>query len=141
ERGIATTFADQLHQLRDGVERLDGTAPRVAARVALAGSSDVVVAVDVRRYDAWLLAAVAALREQEAQLVAVTDGPLSPLVPGAAAWFAVAAEGAGPFDSHVGTLALLHAIVAGVADRLRASAIDRLDRIEAGWRAAAALCD
>ncbi len=133
ERGIAATFADQLAQLRDGVELLDGTPPRVAARVALAGPNDVVVAVDVRRYDTWLLEAVEQLRAAAAPLVAVTDGPLSPLAVGAAAWFAVRAEGAGPFDSHVGTLALLHALVAGVADRLRAPAADRLDRIESAW--------
>jgi DNA-binding MurR/RpiR family transcriptional regulator len=51
------------------------------------------------------------------------------------------AASAGPFDSHVATLALLNAIVAAVADRLRTSATDRLDRIEAAWRSAGALID
>lgn len=139
ERGIATAFADQLANLRDEVEVLEGTAPRVAARVALAGSAAVVVAIDVRRYDAWLLDAVDTLRSGGADVVAVTDGPLSPLVGGAAAWFAVRAEGVGPFDSHVGTLALLHALVAGVADRLRGPAAERLDRIESAWTATGAL--
>lgn len=139
ERGIAATFADQLGQLRDDVELLDGTPPRVSARVALAGPREVVVAVDVRRYDAWLLDAVAALRHAGAAVVAVTDGPTSPLVQDAAAWFAVRATGTGPFDSHVGTLALLHALVAGVADRLRAAAVDRLDRIESAWSTGGAL--
>jgi DNA-binding MurR/RpiR family transcriptional regulator len=139
ERGIAQAFADQLGQLRDGVEQLEGAPPRIAARVALGGPLDVVVAVDVRRYDAWVVDAVAALREAGAAVVAVTDGPLSPLVVGAEAWFPVRAEGAGPFDSHVGTLALLHAVVAGVADRLRGTAVDRLDRIETAWTATGAL--
>lgn len=139
ERGIAATFADQLGQLRDGVELLDGTPPRIAARVALAGPADVAVAVDVRRYDAWLLEAVGALRAAGSDVVAVTDGPTSPLVGGAAAWFAVRAEGAGPFDSHVGTLAVLHALVTGVADRLRAAAATRLDRIESAWSSSGAL--
>jgi DNA-binding MurR/RpiR family transcriptional regulator len=133
ERGIATAAADQLGQLRDGVELLTGTAPRVASRVALAGRHEVALAIDVRRYDRWVLDAVTGLRAAGATLVAVTDGPLSPLVPGATAWFAVRAEGPGPFDSHVGTLALLHALVTGVADRLRGSATARLDRIEQAW--------
>lgn len=141
ERGIASAFADQLAQLRDGVELLDGSPPRVAARVALAARNDVAVAVDVRRYDTWLLDAVATLRAAGAELVAVTDGPTSPLVRDAAAWFAVRAVGAGPFDSHVGTLALLHALVAGAADRLRAAAVDRLDRIESAWSTTGALRD
>jgi DNA-binding MurR/RpiR family transcriptional regulator len=95
----------------------------------------------VRRYDTWVLDAVAALRRAGNPVVAVTDGPLSPLATDAAAWFTVTAEGAGPFDSHVGTLALLHALLAGVADRLRGTATDRLDRIEAAWRDAKVLDD
>lgn len=141
EAGIAGTAAGQLAQLRDGVEVLAGSPTALTARIALAGTADVVLAVDVRRYDAWVLEALEGLRAAGSSLVAVTDGPLSPLVPGADAWFAVTAEGAGPFDSHVGTLALLHALVAGVADRLRTSATDRLDRIEAAWTAARSLRD
>lgn len=141
EAGIAATAASQLAQLRDGIEVLAGVPTAVAARIALAGTSDVVLAVDVRRYDAWVLDALPRLRDAGAEVVAVTDGPLSPLATGAAAWFAVTAEGAGPFDSHVGTLALLHALVAGVADRLRGSATDRLDRIEAAWSESGALRD
>ena len=48
----------------------------------------------------------------------------------------MAAEGAGPFDSHVGTLALANALVTGVAARLRRPATERLDRVEAAWQAA-----
>ena len=133
-------LADQLGQLRDGVEVLDGTAATVAARVALAGR-------DRRggRHRRAPLRHVGARRRwppprRRRRVVAVTDGPLSPARrPAPVAAFDVVAEGAGPFDSHVGTLALLHALVAGVADRLRASATGRLDRIEAAWRAAAAL--
>jgi DNA-binding MurR/RpiR family transcriptional regulator len=55
--------------------------------------------------------------------------------------FVLAAEGAGPFDSHVGTLALANALVTGVAARLRRSATDRLDRVEAAWQRAGTLTD
>jgi DNA-binding MurR/RpiR family transcriptional regulator len=140
ERGVAVTVADQLGQLRDGVTVVAGAPTRTAAQVAVAaGQRATVLAVDVRRYDAWLLDAVAALRVGGADVVAVTDGPLSPLTEGAAAWFAVRAEGAGPFDSHVGTLALLHALVAGVADRLRGSATARLEQIERAWQRTSAM--
>jgi DNA-binding MurR/RpiR family transcriptional regulator len=53
----------------------------------------------------------------------------------------VSAEGAGPFDSHVGTLALVNALATGVAAHLRDSATDRLDRLEREWRDAGALLD
>lgn len=141
ERGIAETATDLLGQLRDAVERIDGAPPRVTARIAMVGPADVVVAIDVRRYDAWLVDAVADAGAAGASIVAITDGPLSPLANGSTATFEVVAEGAGPFDSHVGTLALLHALVAAVADRLRGSATARLDRIEETWRRSGVLRD
>jgi DNA-binding MurR/RpiR family transcriptional regulator len=55
--------------------------------------------------------------------------------------FVVAARGVGPFDSHVGTLALLQALAAGVAARLRRSATERLDDVEAAWSVGQELVD
>ncbi|HMC51484.1 MAG TPA: hypothetical protein VKI64_01905, partial [Acidimicrobiales bacterium] len=66
-------------------------------------------------------------------IVAVSDGPLSPLARRATVSFTVAAESAGPFDSHVGELALVNALLAGVAARLRSAAGDRLGVIESAW--------
>jgi DNA-binding MurR/RpiR family transcriptional regulator len=76
-----------------------------------------------------------------ATAVAVTDSLLSPLAAQAAVSFTVAAEGAGVFDSHVGTHALTNALITGAAARLRRSAAERLDAVEAAWRAAGALVD
>ena len=53
----------------------------------------------------------------------------------------VRAKGIGPFDSYLGALALLSALVAGVADRLRASATESLDRIEDAWSEAGVFID
>ena len=53
----------------------------------------------------------------------------------------MAAAGAGPFDSHVGTLALANLVVAAVADRMRSSATERFDRAESAWRSAKALTE
>jgi hypothetical protein len=47
----------------------------------------------------------------------------------------------GPFDSHVGTLALLNLVVTEVAGRTRSSASGRLDRVENAWRAAGSLTE
>lgn len=140
ERGVALTFTDQLGQLRDGVTLVEGAPTRVAALVAVrTGEPMTAVVVDVRRYDAWVLDIVRRLRDAGADVIAVTDSALSPLTEGASAWFAVRAEGPGPFDSHVGTLALLHALVAGAATRLRGTATARLERIEAAWQDTGAL--
>ena len=53
----------------------------------------------------------------------------------------VAAESAGPFDSYVGALALLDALVTDVARRSRAAATTALDRIEDAWQASDVLME
>lgn len=128
--GVAAQFADALEHLRDGVCPLRGSEVAIARTMAFLRPADVVVAVEVRRYERWVVDAVERALECGAQLVALTDSPLSPLARGATVAFTVAAEGPGPFDSHVGTLALLNALVAGVADRVRTSAAARLETIE-----------
>ena len=97
--------------------------------------------IDLRRYDRWVLDAARRAGERGVTLIALTDSALSPLALLADASFTVVAASAGPFDSHVATLALLNAVIAAVADKLRSSATDRLDRIEAAWRSAGALID
>lgn len=133
ERGVALQFEMELAVVRPGVESFFGSEVAVARSLALLASGDVVLAIDLRRYERWLLDAAEQAVASGAVLVAVTDSLLSPLARRAAASFVVSAGGAGPFDSHVGTLALLNALVAACSGRLQASARDRIDRIEASW--------
>jgi DNA-binding MurR/RpiR family transcriptional regulator len=140
-RGVATTLAGELGMLRPGVQLVAGPPVAVAAALATIDQGAVVVAIDLPRYDAWLLDAVRRVGSAGGRIVAVTDSRLSPLAERAAAVLTVAADGAGPFDSHVGVLALANALVNGVAAKLRASATRRLDRVEDAWRDAGALVD
>jgi len=139
--GIAHAFAADLALVRPGVELVAGSEVRVDRTLALLDPGDVVVVMDLRRYERWVVAAARSAAEAGARLVAVTDSGLSPLAEQADAVFTVEASSPGPFDSHVGTLALANALVAGVAARLRRSATDRLDRIERTWARTGALMD
>jgi DNA-binding MurR/RpiR family transcriptional regulator len=136
--GVARQLADELAVLRPGVELVWGSPMASAAALAGLEARDVVVAVDLRRYDSALLDAVS-VAGGGASIIAVTDGVLSPLAERAAVAFAVAGEGAGPFDSHIGALALFNALLAGVATRLRTSATKRIDAIESAWATVGAL--
>lgn len=138
-RGVALQLALGLESLRDGVEVLDGNEVQVHRRVSTLASGDVVVVLDLPRYDRWVVEALQAARRAGAVVVAITDSRLSPLAEEAEAVFCVAAESAGPFESHVGTLALGNLLVAATGRRLHTSAVERLDRAEAAWRAAGAL--
>jgi DNA-binding MurR/RpiR family transcriptional regulator len=140
-RGVGMLFVTQLDMLREHVSLVGGSPVRVSRLVAAVEPDDVVVALDHRRYERWVLESTRRLVDRGAVLIAVTDSAFSPLAERARHTFVVSARSAGPFDSHTGTVALVDAIMAGVATRLRRSATERLDAVEASWSTSQDLVD
>ena len=156
EAGVGAMLATGLGMLRPDVALVEGSDVAVARQLAQARAPTaagrppagarrntlVLVAIDLRRYERWVVEhTLRAVEGQGAEVIALTDSLLSPLAEPATVAFTVHAEGAGPFDSHVGTLALVNALLTGVAGRLRRSAAPRLGAVEAAWRNADALVD
>ena len=133
--GVASMLSTQLSMLRTGVEQVNGNPMQVARRLADVERRDVVVALDLRRYDRWVLEWVGAASGSGATVAALTDSSVSPLARASVWSIVLQAEGAGPFDTYLGAMALVEALVAGVAGQLRTSATRSLDRIEEAWRA------
>jgi len=140
-RGVALQFVGDLEQLRPACRLLDGNPIDIVRTLALVGADATIVSLDLRRYERWVIDAQHQARANGASVISITDSVLSPLARNADHSFVVEAASAGPFDSHVGTLALLDLLVADVATALRSSATDRLDRLEAAWQRADALTD
>jgi DNA-binding MurR/RpiR family transcriptional regulator len=132
-RGVAATVALQLGALRSGVSLAPASGVGLGRAVADLDRRACLVALDLERYERVVADAGGLARGRGATVVALTDSPLSPLAGGAACAFTVAAAGPGPFDSHVGFLALGNALVAGAAASLRATAGSRLSAAEAAW--------
>jgi DNA-binding MurR/RpiR family transcriptional regulator len=139
--GVAVMAADQLSMLRRDVVHLDGNPVALARTLADLGIQDVVLALDLRRYDAWVVDVVERAAGHGAAVVALSDSPVSPLARLATHSFVVAAEGAGPFDTYLGAMSLVEVLVTGVARRLRSSATRSLDRLEAAWQEGRLLTD
>jgi DNA-binding MurR/RpiR family transcriptional regulator len=133
-RGVAMQFVGDLSSLRDDVALIDGNPIAVHRQVALLHASDVLVTLDLRRYERWVVDATRAAKQAGVWSVALTDSVLSPLAQVADQTVVLAAGGSGPFDSHTGTLAVFNLFVASVADAMRAQATERLDRLEVVWR-------
>jgi DNA-binding MurR/RpiR family transcriptional regulator len=140
-RAVGVALVDQLSQLRDGVSLRYGPPTEVARELAGTGRRDVVVAIDTRRYERWVVEAAAQARGSGASVVAITDTPLSPLVPGSDAHLLVRVVGAGPFDSLTGALSVVNALAAGVAARAHLGAGRRLRRAEEALMAAGSFVD
>jgi DNA-binding MurR/RpiR family transcriptional regulator len=132
-QGVASLFAADLGMLRSDVTCISGStvgAVRLSSRL---GKGDVLVVVDVARYDSAVVDLVRALHGAGVSIIALTDSALAPIARDASIAFTFANEGVGPFDSYVGALALLNLLVAEVARRLQETASVHLDRLEASW--------
>ena len=141
EHGVAVQFVHDLGALRDGVSAVTGNDVAVRRQLALSAPQSTLFVIDLRRYEQWLLDAVAFAGKLGYSIIACTDGPLSPLAMSAEHTFRLAARSASPFDSQVGTLALLELVVAAVAERLRDSATARLEQVESAWASGRSLTD
>jgi DNA-binding MurR/RpiR family transcriptional regulator len=139
--GIGAMIVDLLSDLRDGVVMVEGNPVRLGKLLRQTDGDDVALIIDMRRYDRWLLSALGILAESGAYVVAFSDSPLSPMAGVAKTAFTVSAEGAGPFDSQVATLALAQALIAAVAVHLAPTATARLDSAESNWSTLQALTD
>lgn len=139
--GVAHQLRHDLGSLRPHVDVLGGNEVRVLRRLAMASAGDVLVVIDLRRYDRWVVDTTRQARDLGLAVVAITDSRLSPIAAVASASFVVTAAGPGPFDSHVGTLALANLLVTSVSAVLRGDAANRLDRAEQVWNRAGALSE
>jgi DNA-binding MurR/RpiR family transcriptional regulator len=140
-RAVGVVLADQLSQLRDGVTLHYGPPTEVARELAGTQSGDIVLVMDTRRYEKWVVEAAGQARAAGASVIAVTDTPLSPLVAGSESQLIVRAVGAGPFDSLTGALSVVNALCAGVAAKVHLGAGKRLRRAEEALVNAGALVD
>jgi DNA-binding MurR/RpiR family transcriptional regulator len=140
-RAVAVALVDQLSQLRDGVILHYGPPTEVAREMAGVGAQEVVIVMDTKRYERWVLEAATQARTAGGRIVAITDTPLSPLVSGADTYLLVRVVGAGPFDSLTGALSVVNALCAGVAARVHEAAGRRLRRAEEALSGAGALID
>lgn len=139
--GVTRQFRQQLHQLRGGVTTVRGSEVAVRRELALLDARATVVVIDLRRYERWVLDAHEVVRARSMWTAGITDSMLSPIAAHADVTFLVSAGSIGPFDSHVGTLALLNLVAANVATALRGPATERLADIEEAWRRYGTLTD
>ena len=96
---------------------------------------DAAVVFDFFRYRRRAIRAARTLADRGVSIVAITDGPLSPLAALTNHWCEVRVPAIGPFDSSVPAVAMAELLVAHIADRLHDEATERLDRTEDLWSA------
>lgn len=139
--GVAQQFVSQLHQLRDGVAALAGNDVAIRRELAVMPIETTMLVIDLRRYEQWVLDAHRIAHDRNIWSAGLTDSLLSPIAALADEHFLISGRSVGPFDSHVGTLALLNLFAANTATALRDSASARLAAVEAAWSEHGSLTD
>lgn len=140
-RGAGYTLGDQLLALRPDVSVTSGNTVSLGRELASLEAEDVLVVLDVRRYDRLVVHAAELVRVRGTNVISITDSQLGPVSRLSNCALVAHADAVGPFDSQIGALALGNALVAAAADRLRAKAAPRLERIEEAWQQMQALSD
>ncbi|MDA0667185.1 MAG: MurR/RpiR family transcriptional regulator [Planctomycetota bacterium] len=100
-----------------------------------AARGDAAIVFDCARYRRQAVSAARAMAEFGVEIVAITDGPLSPYAGLTDTWFALDVPAIGPFDSSVPNVVMAEMLVAYVAMQLKDDAKIRIDRTEALWKA------
>lgn len=99
-----------------------------------AGAGDAAVVFDFSRYRRHSVTTARTLAELGVAIVAITDGPLSPLASLTETWCELKIPAIGPFDSSIPSVAVAELLAAHVATQLREEARARIDRTEALWQ-------
>lgn len=133
-RAGAHAFHSGMTIVRPGVHLIEEHSS--AQFLSGACTRDVVVVFDFARYRRHAVTVTRALAEMGIPVVAITDGPLSPLASIADTWCELEVPAVGPFDSSIPAVAIAELLVAHVATELHETARDRIDRTEALWEIA-----
>lgn len=132
-RAGAHALVSGLSMLRSGVRLLEER--NLGRDLADAQPGDLVIVIDFPRYRSAVVQAARLFAESGAGLLAITDGPLSPLAQVTDLWCAVDVPAIGPFDSSLPAVALAELLVMEVAAQQQAGATQRIDRTEEMWSA------
>ncbi len=114
---VASYIAYALNRFGLSSQLLDGLGGMNSQRLRLAGRSDVLIAISFKDYAAEVVALVVATAKRNVPVIAITDGPLSPLAGSARVRLDVEAGGVQPFRSLVAPMCLAQTLVVTFGDR------------------------
>ncbi len=127
---LARYLAAQLHLLRPGIALVDAERSSPAQQLIDMRKADVLVVFDYRRYQADTIASARVASAQGCNVILFTDPWLSPASAYARQVITSSVDTVGPFDSLVGAMAVVEAVVAAVLSRLGPRAQSRMQNLE-----------
>lgn len=130
-RAGAHALVSGLSMVRDGVHLVEQH--NLGRDLSGATAADAAVVFDFARYRRSTVLAARAFADLGVTLVAITDGPLSPLASLTEHWCELSVPAIGPFDSSMPAVLASELIIANVVDHLQPDVRERIDRLEKLW--------
>ena len=127
---LARYLAGQLHLLRPGIGLVDSERSAPAQQLIDMRKTDVLVLFDYRRYQTDTIDSARVAAGRGCDVILFTDQWLSPASAFSRQVLVTSVETVGPFDSLVGAMAVVEALVAAVLARLGARAEARMQNLE-----------
>jgi DNA-binding MurR/RpiR family transcriptional regulator len=127
---LARYLAGQLHLLRPGVGLVDSERSAPAQQLIDMRKTDVLVVFDYRRYQPDTIDSARVASARGCDVILFTDPWLSPASAFARQVLVTSVETVGPFDSLVGAMAVVEAVIAAVLRQLGSRAEARMQNLE-----------
>ena len=127
---LARYLAGQLHLLRPGVGLVDSERSAPAQQLIDMRKTDVLVVFDYRRYQPDTIDSARVAAARGCDVILFTDPWLSPASAFARQVLVTSVETVGPFDSLVGAMAVVEAVIAAVLRQLGSRAEARMQSLE-----------
>jgi DNA-binding MurR/RpiR family transcriptional regulator len=127
---LARYLTAQLHLLRSGVSLVEAERTAPAQQLIDMRKTDVLVLFDYRRYQADTIESARVAGGKGCDVILFTDPWLSPASAFARQVLVTSVETFGPFDSLVGAMAVVEAVVAAVIRELGPRAESRMQNLE-----------
>jgi DNA-binding MurR/RpiR family transcriptional regulator len=127
---LARYLTGQLHLLRPGIALVDAERSAPAQQLIDMRKTDVLVVFDYRRYQPDTIESARIAASRGCNVILFTDPWLSPASAFARQVLVTSVDMVGPFDSLVGAVAVVEALVAAVLRRLGPKAEARMQSLE-----------
>jgi DNA-binding MurR/RpiR family transcriptional regulator len=127
---LTNYFAYSLGKIKPNVESYDRADSSLYDRIRFMGAEDVVVGLALARYPVDLVTVLGHVNKLGLRVLAITDSPLSPILPMADVALFVRASNLDFVGSLTAPSALINCVVSEIGVRLGAQAIERLQALE-----------
>lgn len=130
---IAEFFAHYLAFIFPNVHVVQSGVSDIFEQMARISEDDLLIAISFPRYTSRSIEAMEFARMQGAMLIAITDGPLSPLHSAADTCLTAKSDMSSFVDSFAAPLSLINALIVALSQRRREAVAEYFDRMERIW--------